>query len=112
MLARYFQASLVKRIMWAFVLGCLVGGLGHTFGVELAPKLAVLGDIFVAALKAIVIPVIFFSLLSGATTIETDKFGSVGKRVVMSYGLTILVASIVGTDGDDRSTKDDSHQLH
>jgi Na+/H+-dicarboxylate symporter len=97
MLARYFQASLVKRIMWAFVLGCLVGGLGHTFGVELAQKLAVLGDIFVAALKAIVIPVIFFSLLSGATTIETDKFGSVGKRVVMSYGLTILVASIVGT---------------
>ncbi|CAH0990901.1 Serine/threonine transporter SstT [Sinobacterium norvegicum] len=97
MLARYFQASLVKRIMWAFVLGCIIGGIAHAAGWGFPEKLAVLGDIFVAGLKAVVIPVIFFSLLSGATTIETDKFGSVGKRVVMSYGLTILVAALVGT---------------
>jgi Na+/H+-dicarboxylate symporter len=54
------------------------------------------GDLFIRLLKMIVVPVIFFSLVSGAASIAPGRLGRVGVKIVLYYLVTSFVAVIIG----------------
>jgi len=87
-------------ILGAFILGLGVGimlwkldtGVGY-YVTYVSP----FGDVLVAMLKMIVIPVILLSLISGAASLPTKEFGKIGVKVLVWYFVTSLFAAIVGS---------------
>ena len=58
--------------------------------------IAPFGSVLVAMLKTIVIPIIFFSLISGASSLPIKKFGKLGAKVLFFYLTTSIFATIFG----------------
>ena len=95
----YFGTNLLKRI----IIGLVAGGV---LGVILAytPDAAktfvsysqFFGDIFIRLLKMIVVPVIFFSLITGAASIAPAQLGRVGLKTLMFYLVLVLFAISIG----------------
>jgi len=89
----YFKSNLLSRIMIALVAGVVVGialGYGDPDTVKaFVSNTKVFGDIFIRLLKMIVVPVILFSLISGAASIAPSKLGRVGVKIIAFYG-TVL----------------------
>ena len=105
----YVKTSLLLRILVCFIAGALIGGVlwgissatvgdgAINPGVQTAINyIAPFGTVFVAMLKMIVIPVIFFSLVTGAASLPISRFGRIGVKVIAWYFLTSLAAAIVG----------------
>jgi Na+/H+-dicarboxylate symporter len=105
----YVSKSLLLRILTCFIVGALIGGVlwgissatvgdgNINPGVQTAlGYIAPFGTVFVAMLKMIVIPVIFFSLVTGAASLPISRFGKIGVKVIAWYFLTSLAAAIVG----------------
>ena len=93
-----------KKLIWmiflAFLVGLVVGivlwkmDAGVAYYVTYASPF---GDILVAMLKMIVIPVILLSLISGAASLPTKEFGKIGVKVLVWYFVTSLFAAVVGS---------------
>lgn len=105
----YVSKSLLLRILSCFIVGAVIGGVlwgissitvgdgNINPGVQTAiGYIAPFGTVFVAMLKMIVIPVIFFSLVTGAASLPISRFGKIGVKVIAWYFLTSLAAAIVG----------------
>jgi Na+/H+-dicarboxylate symporter len=99
-LSWYFKSNLMTRILIGLILGAIVGiMLGYSPD---AAKAFIgnggkfLGDLFVRLLKMIVVPVMFFSLISGASSISPKQIGRVGGKVLIWYFLTSVVAVCIG----------------
>ena len=58
-----------QRVIAALVLGVIVG---LAWGPE-AESIKIIGDVFIASIKMLVVPLIFFSLVSGAAIRSTRK---------------------------------------
>ena len=58
--------------------------------------IAPFGSVLVAMLKTIVIPIIFFSLISGASSLPIKKFGKLGAKVLLFYFTTSIFATVFG----------------
>lgn len=92
--------KLIWMILGAFILGLGVGimlwkldtGVGYY-----VKYVSPFGDVLVAMLKMIVIPVILLSLISGAASLPTKEFGKIGVKVLVWYFVTSLFAAIVGS---------------
>jgi len=101
---RYLKTPLIVRIMVGFVAGSLIGGiLWLITGVNDRPAMeavvrfiAPFGSLLINMLKMIVIPVIFFSIVTGAASLELRKFGGIGLKVLVWYLATSTLAAIVG----------------
>jgi proton glutamate symport protein len=101
----YFRTSLILRIIACFIAGSAIGGAlwyisdatGRPVGQALIPYISPFGMVFVSMLKMIVIPVIFFSLVSGAASLPIKKFGRVGVKVLGWYLFTSVLAAVLGT---------------
>ena len=86
----YFRIPLFVRILTSFVLGI---GFGYLLYINSDAKwventvniIAPFGNVLVAMLKMIVIPVIFFSLIEGASNLPVKKFGRLGGGVLLWY---------------------------
>ena len=92
--------KLVWMILGAFVLGLGVGIILWQTGINIngyVTWVSPFGQILVAMLKMIVIPVIFLSLISGAASLPTKEFGKIGIKVIVWYFLTSLFAAVVGS---------------
>ncbi len=100
----YFSIPLVWRVAVAFVLGIAVGigcsRLGACYGEETLARItgviSPFGTVLIAMLKMVVIPIIFFSLVSGAASLPVKKFGKLGLSVLVWYFLTSLFAGVFG----------------
>jgi len=80
-------------IMVGMVLGIVVGFFLGEKGVIFAP----LGDIFILLIKMVIIPLIFFSIISGAAALgKTKSAGKVGIITIMYYLGTSAVSVMVG----------------
>ncbi len=94
------KKNIVLQIFIAFIIGAIVGiGLWKS-GMDITTYTKVLnpfGQVFVAMLKMIVIPVILLSLIDGAASIPTKEFGKVGVKVIVWYFATSLFAAIAGS---------------
>jgi Na+/H+-dicarboxylate symporter len=54
------------------------------------------GDIFVRLLKMIVVPVMFFSLITGAASITPKEIGRTGGKTFLYYFITSIIAVLIG----------------
>ncbi|WP_137681637.1 dicarboxylate/amino acid:cation symporter [Aurantiacibacter suaedae] len=89
----WFATPLWQRVIAALVLGILVGYLWGP-GAE---SIKWIGDLFIAAIKMLVVPLIFFSLVSGVAAIgDLRKLGAVGGRAVLLFVITGQIAVWLG----------------
>ena len=77
----YFKANLLGRILFGLVLGAIVGivlgGFFPDYVKAFVDNSKFFGDLFIRLLKMIVVPVILFSLIAGAASIEPSRLGRV-----------------------------------
>jgi len=89
----WFAIPLWQRVIAALVLGVIVGliwGPG-------AESIKIVGDIFIAFIKMLVVPLIFFSLVAGVASIgDLRKLGSVGWRALLLFVVTGQIAVWLG----------------
>jgi len=111
LLRLYLKTSLILRIFVSFVAGSVIGivfwqlsrpsGTGPadavTFSERVIPHIFPFGQVFVHMLKMIVIPIIFFSLVVGASSLPIKKFGYIGIKTILWYLFSSLAAAILGT---------------
>jgi Na+/H+-dicarboxylate symporter len=93
MLKAWFAIPLWQRVIGALVLGVIIGliwGPG-------AENIKIVGDVFIAFIKMLVVPLIFFSLVSGVAAIgDLRKLGSVGWRAMALFIVTGQIAVWLG----------------
>jgi len=84
--------------LWQRVLGALI--LGVIAGIVLGPKsesIKLIGDIFIKAIKMMVVPLVFLSLISGIATLgDVKKLGKVGGRSILLFVITGFISVTIG----------------
>lgn len=89
----WLRIPLWQRVIAALVLGIIVGRLWGP-GAE---SIKIIGDVFVAFIKMLVVPLIFFSLVAGVASIgNLRKLGSVGWRAMLIFVVTGQMAVWLG----------------
>ena len=87
------KVPLYIKIFILMVLGAIVG---YFVGPNIA-KVAFLGNIYIALLKMLVVPLVFFSLVCGVTQLADPKeFGKLGGSIMIYYLCTTLFAAAAG----------------
>lgn len=90
---RWRSIPLWQRVIAALVLGIIVGRLWGA-GAE---NIKIIGDVFVAFIKMLVVPLIFFSLVAGVASIgDLRKLGSVGWRAMLIFVVTGQISVWLG----------------
>ncbi|MDR0356241.1 MAG: dicarboxylate/amino acid:cation symporter [Deltaproteobacteria bacterium] len=98
-LSWYFKANLLSRIMIALILGIIVGcilGTAPDAASSFVKYSRFFGDLFIRLLKMIVVPVIVFSLITGAASIAPSQLGRVGLKTIIFYLGTSAFAVVIG----------------
>ncbi len=89
----WFAIPLWQRVVAALILGIIVG---YVWGPG-AASIKIVGDIFIAFIKMLVVPLIFFSLVAGVASIgDLRKLGSVGWRALLLFVVTGQMAVWLG----------------
>lgn len=91
--------KLYWQILIGMIAGVLFGFIALQAGFEdlVITKVAVLGDIFLRALRMIIVPLIVSAIVSGVTSIGTsDSFGRMSFKTISYYLLTSLLAILTG----------------
>ena len=90
---RYRKLSLGVKILIYLAVGII---LGIVFG-EKATIVQPLGDLFIRLLLMAAIPLVFFNLLAGLTSLEDIRaLGRVGSRIAIYYVFTTVMALTLG----------------
>ncbi len=93
MLSTWFRIPLWQRVIGALILG-IITGLVWGPGAE---SIKIIGDVFIASIKMLVVPLIFFSLVSGVAAIgDLRKLGAVGGRALILFIVTGQIAVWMG----------------
>lgn len=100
----YVRTPIITRMLVGLLLGSAAGvvvWVGGGKGIvppaaAVAPWVAPFGMVFVGMLKMVVIPTVFFSLITGAASLPLRQFGRVGSRIITWYLLTSVIAACVG----------------
>ena len=94
--------TLTTKVLWAMLLGIIIGLIINLSGLNTAESFIhdyivhglfhIVGTMFITALKMLVVPLVFFSLISGVLGIgDIRKLGSVGLK---SFGLYLLTTAV------------------
>ncbi len=94
------ESNLTRKIVIGMLLGLLVGGGLNAIGTEgfagvyiVDGLLYVVGSIFIASLKLLVVPLVFVSLVCGTASLnDIRKLGRVGLKTVGLYLTTTAIA--------------------
>lgn len=95
--------SLTTKVLWAMLLGIIIGLFINLSGVNTPQSFTheyivgglfyIVGKMFITALKMLVVPLVLFSLISGVLGIgDIRKLGSVGLKSFALYMLTTAIA--------------------
>jgi Na+/H+-dicarboxylate symporter len=89
----WFAIPLWQRVIGALTLGIIVGLL---WGPE-AESIKWIGDLFIRAIRMLVVPLIFFSLVAGVAAIgDLRKLGAVGGRALLLFLVTGVLSVALG----------------
>lgn len=92
-LSFWTNMKLWQKILIALVLGVVVGGLWGPGAAAIKP----LGTLFINAIKMLIVPLIFSSLVVGICSMEdTKKMGRIGLKAFVLYLATTAVAITIG----------------
>ncbi len=93
MLKAWFNIPLWQRVIAALILGGIVG---YIWGPD-AESIKIIGDVFIDFIKMLIVPLIFFSVVSGVAAIgDLGRLGSVGWRAILLFIVTGQIAVILG----------------
>ncbi|WP_136069371.1 dicarboxylate/amino acid:cation symporter [Modicisalibacter radicis] len=93
MLDLWRRFPLWQKILAGLILGALTGAL---FGKE-ASILKPVGDIFINAIKMLIVPLVFSTLIVGITSMrDPQKMGRIGLRTIALYLVTTAFAITIG----------------
>ena len=93
MFKTWFAIPLWQRVVGALILG---GITGYIWGPG-AESIKIVGDVFIDFIKMLIVPLIFFSVVSGVSSIgDLGRLGSVGWRAVLMFVVTGQVAVWLG----------------
>ena len=85
--------ELWKKILIGMILGIVVGTIMGPNAEILKP----LGTLFINAIKMLIVPLVFFSLIVGITSMQdTKKMGRIGVKAIILYLGTTAVAISIG----------------
>jgi Na+/H+-dicarboxylate symporter len=87
------KIGLLTCILIGFVVGAIFGLLFK------GPSISIswIGDLFLRLLKMLIVPLVFFSLLTGVASIsDPKKLGRVGIKIIIYYLATTTIAVIIG----------------
>lgn len=98
------KLSLIAKIGIGFVIGLILGFIIGPMAPQspfisgvLIPVLQLVGNIFIALLKMLIVPLVFSSLIMGASSIGDPKtLGRIGIKTVALYLGTTVVAVVIG----------------
>lgn len=97
------KLKLVHMIFLGLILGTLFGILLSTIGIEspivkfLMPWLQLVGDLFLRLIKMIIVPLVFFSIISGVSHLsDLKKLRSIGIKTLVIFFLTTCAAVSIG----------------
>jgi len=87
------KLELWKKVLVGMILGVIVGVVMGPEAVMLKP----IGTLFINAIKMLIVPLVFFSLIVGVTSMEdTRKMGRIGLKAVVLYLSTTAIAISIG----------------
>lgn len=99
----WFKIDLWKRVMLGLVLGLGTGlGLRYGMGAEAGGAFAEgwiewAGDLFLRLIRMLIVPLIFFTLVSGIIAMgDPKRLGSLGMRTLATYFGTTAIAVTLG----------------
>lgn len=101
-MAWWFGVKLWKRVFLGLILGVVFGlavtqTMGPEAGEALLAKVKVIGDVFIRLIRMIVVPLVFFTLVSGIYAMgDPKKLGSLGVKAFLLYLLTTFFANLIG----------------
>jgi Na+/H+-dicarboxylate symporter len=86
------------KLHWQIFLALVLGAVSGIFFPETVPFVSWIGDLFMNALSMIIVPVIFFSIVTAVTGIRETGAGlkKLGIRTVTYYVVTMLIAILTG----------------
>lgn len=85
--------KLWQKILIALVLGLIAGILLGDTATYLKP----VGDLFIRLIKMLIVPLVFFSLVAGVTSMnDTKTMGRMGTKAVIAYLVTTAFAISLG----------------
>ena len=98
MIKTWFGIKLWKRIIFALLLGVLVGSLWG----EGAESIKWMGDVFIRLIQMIVVPLVFVTIVSGIVAMgDPKKLGAIGIKTFALYlgttAVAILISMILAT---------------
>jgi Na+/H+-dicarboxylate symporter len=89
----WFAIALWKRVLAALALGLLLGA----FWPQAAPYVQFLGDLFVRAIRMLVVPIVLVTIAAGITKLgDPRRIGGIGGRTIALFAFTTFVAVSVG----------------
>lgn len=93
MLKFWFKIPLWQRVIGALILG-IAAGLLWGPGAE---SIKWIGDLFIRAIKMLIVPLIFFSLVSGIAALgDLKKLGNVGGKALLLFVTTAIISVSLG----------------
>lgn len=93
MLKFWFNIPLWQRVVGALLLGIVTG---LAWGSE-AEQIKWIGDLFIRAIKMLIVPLIFFSLVSGIAALgDLRKLGNVGGKALILFVTTAIISISLG----------------
>ncbi|MEM0985033.1 MAG: dicarboxylate/amino acid:cation symporter [Pseudomonadota bacterium] len=102
-MAGWFEIALWKRVIAALFLGLATGlalryGMGEAAGGDFAETwISWIGDLFLRLIRMLIVPLIFFTLVSGIVAMgDPKRLGSLGIRTLGLYFGTTAVAVTLG----------------
>jgi Na+/H+-dicarboxylate symporter len=85
--------KLWQKVFIGLILGIILGVVLKEQAVYLKP----FGDLFIRLIKMIIVPLIFFAIVSGITSVQDSKsLGRIGIKASITYLLTTLFAIMIG----------------
>lgn len=96
----WFSIPLWQRVIGALIVGTLLGWAWqeyNLFGGADPASIKWIGDLFIKAIKMLIVPLIFFSLVSGIAALgDLKKLGNVGGKAMMIFAGTAAFSVSLG----------------
>lgn len=96
----WFSIPLWQRVIGALIIGTVFGWIWKEFalfGGASPESIKWIGDLFIKAIKMLIVPLIFFSLVSGIAALgDLKKLGNVGGKALMIFGGTAAISVSLG----------------